>query len=116
MELNSEKATRAHAPLLYVFPGILAGLTLAKAFPTTQSWLIFLTFIMGAASYYISKRKPESLLWIMTFIGSSAGLFWFYGSLSCPKNPLPPFELRAGSGLSTVKQPQFGDETQKVGL
>ena len=100
MELNSAKATRAHAPLLYVFPGILAGLTLAKAFPTTQSWLIFLTFIMGAASYYISKRKPESLLWIMTFIGSSAGLFWFYGSLRLPQEPAASFRTLPERELS----------------
>ncbi|MGB0418416.1 MAG: ComEC/Rec2 family competence protein [Opitutales bacterium] len=107
MELNSAKAIRAHASLLYVFPGILAGLTLAKAFPTTQSWLIFLTFVTGAASYYISKRKPESLLWIMTFIGSSAGLFWFYGSLRLPQEPAASFRTLPERELSlelTVKK------------
>jgi len=107
MELNSAKATRAHAPLLHVFPGILAGLTLSNAFPTTQSWLILMTFVTGAASYYISKRKPESLLWIMTFIVSSAGLFWFYGSLRLPQEPAAAFRTLPERELSlelTVKK------------
>jgi competence protein ComEC len=107
MELNSAKATRAHAPLLFASPGILAGLTLAKAFPTIQSWLIFMTFATGATSYYVSRRQPKSLLWLVTFIVSSAGLFWFYGSLRLPLEPAASFRTLPDRELSlelTVKK------------
>jgi competence protein ComEC len=100
MELHSAKATQAHAPLLYVFPGILAGLTLAKALPTSQSWLIFLTFVTAAASYYLSKRKPETLLWLVTLIGSSTGLFWLYGSIRLPQEPAAAFRTLPERELS----------------
>lgn len=55
---------------------------------------------MGAASYYLSKRRHESLLWLVTFIGSSAGLFWLYGSLRLPQEPAASFRTLPERELS----------------
>lgn len=87
MELISAKATRAHAPLLYLFPGILGGLLLAKQFPTTPNWLVYLTLAMGIISYFVSKKRAQSILWLLTFMVSSGGTFWLYASLRLPQEP-----------------------------
>ena len=89
MELISAKATRTHAPLLYLFPGMLAGLILAKQFPTTPTWLIYLTLAMGIISYFISKKRGRSILWLLTFMVSSGATFWLYASLRLPQEPPP---------------------------
>lgn len=87
MELISAKATRAHAPLLYLFPGILSGLLLAKQFPTTPNWLVYLTLAMGIISYFVSKKRAQSILWLLTFMVSSGGTFWLYASLRLTQEP-----------------------------
>ncbi|MGB0743872.1 MAG: ComEC/Rec2 family competence protein, partial [Opitutales bacterium] len=115
MDIRTQLSQRA--PALYVLPGMICGLLLARAAPA-ESAVAFTALALGLISWLLARREQPKL-WLLAFMASSALGFWFYGSVHLPPRPdaellsVPPREAVLSLKIVRVMQPEnkFGKST-----
>jgi len=105
------------APALYILPGMVSGLMLARALPAGLPIALF-ALALALFSWLMAKRgRPCS--WVLFFLASTTLGFWSYGSIRLPDTPdsellsRPPREVRVALKIERVMQAEndFGKST-----
>jgi competence protein ComEC len=105
------------APALFILPGIIVGLLLARVMPAAP-WVAVCAIVLAGLSALLAKRD-KSVFWLVIFTASTVLGFWFYGTVRLPAQPapellsLPPREAMVEFEIRRVMQAEnpYGKST-----
>jgi competence protein ComEC len=85
MPLNNRIPNRA--PALYLIPGLLLGLLLARAYTLPILFLALAALTSCLISLWVNQKGRSQTLWVASFLISTTLAFWTYGLVCFPAKP-----------------------------